>query len=300
MRIVRYYLNKPLNQREAWGWLLEKTQNHSKIQVSIRLLAYKWRWHRSKVERFIKLLKDKGLINTEIKSGKTVIIIAETSAETGEEQFSKEIITVSDSRDSSRIDSKPPVINTEQVVFEHCNLDKETYLRNDSGYSEKARQFSTNITLEADGRDSASRYNSSTEVKAEQVIVEDHDADEGTSSRYNKAAFEKDKTLKKIKKEKKQKKKTKKTFKKKKILPMGVQKKKKLKKNLIDFEELTAESMSDFANSLAITADELSWELDKFKDHWRSLAKKPKDSEAAFRNWVRKAIELNGEHSYHC
>ncbi len=58
------------SQREAWNFLKD---NGSCLTVSIRQLATLWKWHRSKVERFIKFLKTGALIETEIVSGRTMI-----------------------------------------------------------------------------------------------------------------------------------------------------------------------------------------------------------------------------------
>jgi Zn-dependent oligopeptidase len=58
------------SQREAWNFLKD---NGSCLTVSIRQLATLWKWHRSKVERFIKFLKTGAFIETEIVSGRTMI-----------------------------------------------------------------------------------------------------------------------------------------------------------------------------------------------------------------------------------
>lgn len=52
--------------------------------------------------------------------------------------------------------------------------------------------------------------------------------------------------------------------------------------------------MSDFARSLLLTEAEVEWELAKFKDHLEARYRKPpKDAVAAFRNWLRRSIEIN-------
>ncbi len=71
-----YLASEPFSKREAWSWLNEQAGLSSrvgKICASIRSLAYLWGWHKSKVERFIKVLKSETLIETEIRSGKTLI-----------------------------------------------------------------------------------------------------------------------------------------------------------------------------------------------------------------------------------
>jgi len=72
------YRIEPFTNREAWKWLLtqaSQAMHYGEIIVSIRSLAKIWRWHKSKVERFIKLLKSKSLIETSTETGKTCISI---------------------------------------------------------------------------------------------------------------------------------------------------------------------------------------------------------------------------------
>jgi hypothetical protein len=69
---------EPFSKREAWVWLIQSANNSNnpgKVKISLRYLASIWRWHKSKVERFIKHLKDELLIETEIVKGKTRISI---------------------------------------------------------------------------------------------------------------------------------------------------------------------------------------------------------------------------------
>lgn len=69
---------EPFTKREALNWLIGKTTNstqNNKINISIRSLAKIWNWHKSKVERFIKNLKEKSVIKTAIEAGKTSITI---------------------------------------------------------------------------------------------------------------------------------------------------------------------------------------------------------------------------------
>ncbi len=73
-----YLASEPFSKREAWSWLNEQVGLSSgvdKVCASIRSLAYLWGWHKSKVERFIKALKGETLIETEIRSGKTLITL---------------------------------------------------------------------------------------------------------------------------------------------------------------------------------------------------------------------------------
>jgi hypothetical protein len=50
------------------------------------------------------------------------------------------------------------------------------------------------------------------------------------------------------------------------------------------------------AETLAMPIN-IAWELEKFKDYWLSTRKKPpKDGVAAFRNWLRKSLEINNKY----
>lgn len=66
------FLLESFSKREALLWL-QRHASSKECYISIRSLAYIWKWHKSKVERFIKLLKDESLIETGIKNGKTLI-----------------------------------------------------------------------------------------------------------------------------------------------------------------------------------------------------------------------------------
>ncbi len=63
-------MNTPYSKREALNFLIF---HGPELSCSIRELASIWKWHRSKVERFLKTLELKTLIETQIRSGKTVI-----------------------------------------------------------------------------------------------------------------------------------------------------------------------------------------------------------------------------------
>ena len=83
-----YFDTEPFSRREALCWLVERCKQ-AKLFTSIRSLAYLWRWHKSKVERFIKALKSETLIETEIRSGKTLITLVK-------QVISEEVVSVSE------------------------------------------------------------------------------------------------------------------------------------------------------------------------------------------------------------
>ncbi len=101
---------------------------------------------------------------------------------------------------------------------------------------------------------------------------------------------------------KKRSKKRKELFIKEKNIPYGDTKKEKtFQINQLSFQHITIQDIELWAReALPINLD-LQWELEKFQDYWNSIPKKPpKDGLAAFRNWLRKAVEIklkNGDHN---
>lgn len=76
------FAKEAFSKREAWRWLLENAANaevQGQVNTSIRSLAKEWQWHKSKVERFIKILVKENLITLNIKTNSTIIEIVQTS-----------------------------------------------------------------------------------------------------------------------------------------------------------------------------------------------------------------------------
>ena len=80
----------PMSQREAWIWLIAEAawkphkvrRNNAIIELqrgqvahSIRFIAEAWGWHRARVERFLKALKNRDMIETAAETGVSVITI---------------------------------------------------------------------------------------------------------------------------------------------------------------------------------------------------------------------------------
>lgn len=74
-KITLGFLLEPYSKNEAWKWLSERITGGD-VSISIRQMAYIWKWHRSKVERFIALLKKEAMIETKICARKLVISLA--------------------------------------------------------------------------------------------------------------------------------------------------------------------------------------------------------------------------------
>lgn len=95
LRLARSFFEHPLwkeerelSRAEAWLWLLANasfasegrwvgdcclTLQRGEQVASVRDLSCAWRWKKHRVERFLKSLKESGMIRTESRTGKTVI-----------------------------------------------------------------------------------------------------------------------------------------------------------------------------------------------------------------------------------
>ena len=84
------FSEQPLTEREAWIWLVmeaswkgrEKrvgnvvvTLGRGQLAASVRFMADAWKWHRSSVDRYLKRLKKRDMIETASETGVNVITI---------------------------------------------------------------------------------------------------------------------------------------------------------------------------------------------------------------------------------
>lgn len=82
--------DEPMSQREAFMWLVAEAAwkprkvrranavislQRGELAHSIRFMAEAWGWHRARVERFLKVLKNRDSIETRTETGVTVITI---------------------------------------------------------------------------------------------------------------------------------------------------------------------------------------------------------------------------------
>ena len=223
---ISYFNDERFSRREAWNWLISHPE-----AISIRSLALRWRWHKSKVERFIKTLKIKALIRTEIEGGKTLIIINDRRGLPGFKPSKK----------------KPHDTTTKPKPPEDGSTSAGMAAGVKHYWAIGPIQFSGPWPIW------------------------------GQNNFKKKEKEKKEKNQKKNKKEKKEEKN-----------PLYERVKKEE-----NFEKLVLEDVIDLIPGFS--NEELSWELDKFKDYRRTkYSRGPKDCLAAFRNWLRKAIELKG------
>lgn len=151
-----FFAEDEFSRRDAWEWLIAEAKwketkkriggktlilKRGQLSHSIRFMAEKWRWHRSKAERFINALKIETMIETVTETGQVIITIcnydeyqseltnSETVAETlGEtaarqqrdkvEERKKEIKETDD--DDARAREANPKINSDEIknIFE--------------------------------------------------------------------------------------------------------------------------------------------------------------------------------------
>jgi DNA-binding transcriptional regulator YhcF (GntR family) len=84
------FADEPYTEREAWAWLIAEAAwkartcragkfvvelKRGQVCASVRHLAKVWRWDRSKIERFLKRLKNRDMIETQANDGISVITI---------------------------------------------------------------------------------------------------------------------------------------------------------------------------------------------------------------------------------
>ena len=227
---------KTYNEREAWVFLQAQG---SELLCSIRTLAITWKWHRSKVERFLKSLKAEMLIETGIKSGKTLIIMRQN-------------------RDAFRDGNEISVEQDNSIIEE---TDEKIARQNQDSFGDNFSDF-PNFKEEKKKR-----------------------------SKKRKEEIKEKPLLKEGKKEKK----INQFF----INDSDNQNEIQVLKELLSRQpknrpdSVVAEDVIDWAEKNLPKTIDLEWELEKFKDYHRSRPKKPpKDAVAAFRNWLRRATEL--------
>lgn len=64
-------------------------------------------------------------------------------------------------------------------------------------------------------------------------------------------------------------------------------------KSCVPYEEVEVQHVATWATENLPSSVRLEWELSRYKDYWKSSHKKPpRDGVAAFRNWLRNAIEF--------
>lgn len=103
---------------QAWVWLLAEANwclkkrrlgryivdlTRGEVAASVRFLAEKWLWDRSKVERFLKRLKTEEMIETRLATGISIITICnydKYQGDTGDDQPSTETLTETEARHS--------------------------------------------------------------------------------------------------------------------------------------------------------------------------------------------------------
>lgn len=258
-----------LTEREAWYWLVTKSVD-GKLEYTIRDVASIWKWHKSKVERFLCKLKSNALIDTDIVSRRLVIKVADykkyhrlsfqdnlNSDKNVSDIQNQDINVTSQPQDNSRV---ARIIKTKSGQSQDNKRDN-----NEDKIKTKTRQVQANVS-----RDKEEVYE--TKIRQEQDIIE---------------------TKTECLKEKKQKKNL--SFKEKNI-PYRDIKKESFQHSLLSIDQVDSSHAEEVGSKLSLPSTEIQRELEKFKSYWlASYRTKPRDGIAAFRNWLKKSIEFRGE-----
>lgn len=228
---------KSYSERESWAFLQTRGPEFT---CSIRTLAAIWKWNRSKVERFLRVLKEEMLIETGIKSGQTLIILRQNQDTSGD----KNEVALTPLNPCIEENIEEISRRTQDSFAEVLNFKEEKKKR-----SKKRKEEIKEKTPLKGGKKEKKNY-------SDQVVLSSSESSNETQ------------VLKEILSQKP------------KIGPTSV----------------VAEDVIDWAEKNLPKTIDVEWELEKFKDYHRSRPKKPpKDSITAFRNWLRRATELQNK-----
>ena len=290
--------SKPHTKDEAWHFL----QMYSpQLTCSIRQLATAFKWHRCRVERFIKSLKSESLIETKIESGKTIIRITngygyrsselrhlknnmlcvETKIETGfktEFETDSKNVMVEDSNSRQNQDNYRDISEIEinetnsdfneqkNLLFETMFQEKQDSFDEASSYKEEKKKRSKKRKEEIKEKPPLKGGKKEKKISANEVslFADEAKADNALSSYL--VDLDENYVLKEILAEQ--------------------PKKKPIVSNI------ATQDVIDWAEKSLPANVDIGWELDKFQDYIVYSNKKlPKDLVAAFRNWFRRASE---------
>ncbi len=361
------FINKPYTEREAWSFL--QTQG-PQLNCSIRKLAFLWKWHKSKVERFLKILRAETLIETETGTDATTIKVnklngcklselfdrdkIETATETplainliNLEELSPKTILAEQNRDSFIQTSETAQAEAGQGVAANLETAKQINARQDrdnfdfiapqASAKEKEKQekkksnkkrkeqkekektplkggkkekiFKKILDQDFDNFDEAELLGDFEELKefkkhrefknsyfeqsgnqANQVhlinssisnnpvnqIVWDSFIDQASQTQINKTSNAYPPTQSTQTNQ-----------------PNQTNIDKPIDRIIDDIEQLEVSDVANWAEANLPAEIDLEWELEKFKDYCRaSLKTQPQNLVAAFRNWLRKALEF--------
>jgi len=266
------FTTKAYSEREAWNFL---SVNGPELNLSIRQLANLWNWHKSKVERFLKILRTETLIETKISQGKTTIAILTNSmlgkanSFVTQDNFEATIGTrglEADQENLSRdnFEDNNVVIPTQDIQVVEENIETES------------RQFQDDLTFKEEKKKRSKKRKEEIkekpllkEGKKENIFSEnvfaDFSSDENLSSESDENAKE---VLEEISTK----------------LPV-------LKRYP---DNVSAEDVLDWAEKNLPQNINIEWELEKFKEYHKSKGNKQmKDAVAFFRGWLMKSIEFH-------
>jgi hypothetical protein len=271
------FINTPYSKREALNFLIAHGPEFS---CSIRELASIWKWHRSKVERFLKALELKTLIETQVRSGKTVIKVKtnndfannflSTHPDKSETKIETNILNL-DQENSSRDNFEDKNETPLAKVIQHLSENSET----------KSKQFQDTFAPEEEKKKRSKKRKE--EIK-EKTFLKESKKEKKFSENKTDQANQVLVISKSITDESSEE-------------SMEVLEEISTKLPVVKRQpnSVTAEDVIDWAEAYlpkSVTID-IERELEKFKDYQRiKNTTTVKDAVAYFKNWLKKAAEF--------
>lgn len=249
---AQFFDSEPFSKREAFNWLINKVAK-AELKISTRYLGMKWNWDKSRVSRFLKFLKEKDIIETEIVNGKILIKLKPVmDSQDSEKQTRGKNETVLSQDTTSAYKNTCSNADSETLLNQHLAIENTGVDGSFEEWSETmARQFQDTALAAKKERRETKEKNQKKEKRRKEEIPK-----------------EKSSLLERAKKEKES----------------------EFSSTMAGLE--STEFMG-FAESIDLTKDDLLWEKAKFEDYLRaSNQKPPNDIHAAFRNWLRRTRDF--------
>ena len=305
------FAKEAFSKREALDWLINNKMNfndHGLLSVSMSSLANEWKWHKSKVARFLNFLRREVLIDTVSDT------TGDTASDTAQPHKNQQIEKINETVGETPIDTDLAIF-CDKTLFIKQNLDDcDTAI--DTLVSLDLQAFQTSQETETDTNLEQNRDRSDDErlekeekkkrsKKRKEEIKEkpplkggkkekkifanqgflDYEVDTAFDAAKNDNFVDETTTLAKVAADIAD------NINEKQVLNEILSKKPKSQP-----DSVVVEDVIDWAEKNLPTEINVEWELEKFKDYWRSYTRKPaKDAVAAFRNWLRRAIELKNK-----
>jgi hypothetical protein len=270
---ISEFENEKFTNREALCWLIQNSEAMM-ISCSIRKMAEYWKWHKSRVEKFLKLLKAKSVINTQITKGKLQIEILLSQAECKDNYWDSKLQSYQQLQQKTKtvLETFAHTISTkgsEKTVLTDRSEDKskDILFLTQLGLSAEPKTFSKTILETASSAQEEKKKSNKKRkesIKEKNIPFGDTKKENGEDNFLNSD-----------------------------VQVLQPKDSKLLSKNQTPIHLVETKDVEDWAKTTLPFNLDLTWELGKFQDYWNTARKKPpQDGVAAFRNWLRKAVEI--------